>query len=126
VVRTLGWENPKLYRELMTRWQRALSEADVWLTELSTGSARQRVARLLPRLAHNRVNSRCELFCREDVGTMLEITTETTSHTIAEYKPPGPVGGSGPQFFPARPPVCAGLPRIDGEPCRGSGQTHGD
>lgn len=29
----LGRENPKLYHELMTRWQRALSEADTWLTE---------------------------------------------------------------------------------------------
>ena len=53
---------------------------------VSTGPARQRVARLLMRLVHNRVGSECELFCREDMGVMLEITTETTSRIIAEYK----------------------------------------
>jgi len=86
VVRTLGQENPKLHHELMARWQRALTEADAWLTELSTGSARQRVARLLLRLIRDRETSECELFSREDMGAMLGITTETTSRTIAEYK----------------------------------------
>ena len=70
----------------MARWQRALSEADAWLTELSTGSARQRIARLLLRLVRNRQSSECELFSREDMGAMLGITTETTSRTIAEFK----------------------------------------
>lgn len=86
VVRTLGRENPKLHRELMARWQRALSEAEAWLTELSTGSARQRIARLLLRLVRDRGSSECELLSREDMGAMLGITTETTSRTIAEYK----------------------------------------
>jgi CRP-like cAMP-binding protein len=86
IVRTLGEENPALHRELMARWQRALSEADAWLTELSTGSARQRIARLLLRLVRDRQSSECELFSREDMGAMLGITTETTSRTIAEFK----------------------------------------
>jgi CRP/FNR family transcriptional regulator len=86
VVRDLSNENPSLHRELMARWQRALSEADAWLTELSTGSARQRVARLLLRLVKDRESSECELFGREDMGAMLGITTETTSRTIAEFK----------------------------------------
>jgi CRP-like cAMP-binding protein len=86
VVRDLGRDNPTLHRELMARWQRALSEADAWLTELSTGSARQRVARLLLRLVRDRESSECPLFGREDMGAMLGITTETTSRTIAEFK----------------------------------------
>jgi CRP-like cAMP-binding protein len=86
VVRSLGEKNPDLHTELMSRWQRALSEADAWLTELSTGSARQRVARLLLRLVRDRASSECELFSREDMGAMLGITTETTSRTIAEFK----------------------------------------
>jgi CRP-like cAMP-binding protein len=86
LVKALGSENPALYTELMSRWQRALSEADAWLTELSTGSARQRVARLLLRLLRDRESSECELFSREDMGAMLGITTETTSRTIAEFK----------------------------------------
>ena len=86
VVRELGRDNPTLHRELMARWQRALNEADAWLTELSTGSARQRVARLLLRLVRDRESSECQLFGREDMGAMLGITTETTSRTIAEFK----------------------------------------
>jgi CRP-like cAMP-binding protein len=86
LVRRLGEEKPRLHRELMARWQRALSEADAWLTELSTGSARQRVARLLLRLVCNQATSECQLFSREDMGAMLGITTETASRTIAEYK----------------------------------------
>jgi len=85
-VRALSKDNPVLHEELMARWQRALAEADAWLTELSTGSARQRVARLLLRLVRDRESSECELFSREDMGAMLGITTETASRTIAEFK----------------------------------------
>jgi CRP/FNR family transcriptional regulator, anaerobic regulatory protein len=85
-VRSLGEENGHLHRELMIRWQRALTEADAWLTELSTGSARHRVARLLLRMVRDREGGECELFSREDMGAMLGITTETASRTIAEFK----------------------------------------
>ena len=87
VVNALSRDNPALHRELFNRWQRALQEADAWITELSTGSARQRVARLLLRLVvRDSEPSACELFSREDMGAMLAITTETASRTIAEYK----------------------------------------
>ncbi|MCU7932749.1 MAG: Crp/Fnr family transcriptional regulator [Candidatus Thiodiazotropha sp. (ex Codakia rugifera)] len=86
VVENLSRENPALHRELLNRWQRALNEADAWLTELSTGSAKQRVARLLLRLVKDTQESQCSLFAREDMGAMLGITTETASRTIAEFK----------------------------------------
>lgn len=86
VVQALAQTNPKLHQELLNRWQKALEEADAWLTELSTGSAKQRVARLLLRLVRNRQEAECELFSREDMGAMLGITTETASRTIAEFK----------------------------------------
>lgn len=85
-VRDLGADSPALHHELMARWQHALTEADAWLTELSTGSARQRVARLLLRLVRDRETSECHLFSREDMGAMLGVTTETASRTIAEFK----------------------------------------
>ncbi len=86
VVDNLSKDNPALHRELLTRWQRALTEADAWLTELSTGSAKQRIARLLLRLVKHTQESTCSLFAREDMGAMLGITTETASRTIAEFK----------------------------------------
>ncbi|MGD9170931.1 MAG: Crp/Fnr family transcriptional regulator [Candidatus Thiodiazotropha sp.] len=85
-VENLSKDNPALYKELLSRWQRALKEADAWLTELSTGSAKQRVARLLLRLVKDTQMSECSLFAREDMGAMLGITTETASRTIAEFK----------------------------------------
>ncbi|MEJ2622578.1 MAG: Crp/Fnr family transcriptional regulator [Candidatus Thiodiazotropha sp.] len=86
MVDNLSKENPALHMELLSRWQRALKEADAWLTELSTGSAKQRVARLLLRLVKDTQESQCSLFAREDMGAMLGITTETASRTIAEFK----------------------------------------
>jgi len=86
VVKALSQTNPVLHKELLKRWQKALTEADAWLTELSTGSAKQRVARLLLRLVLNEKTSECTLFSREDMGAMLGITTETASRTIAEFK----------------------------------------
>jgi CRP-like cAMP-binding protein len=88
-VQTLSNDNPELHVELLKRWQRALSEADAWLTELSTGSARERVARMLLRLVRDDTTSEFTLFGREDLGAMLGITTETASRTIAEFKRTG-------------------------------------
>ena len=99
LVRDLGRERPSLHHELMTRWQRALNEADAWLTELSTGSARQRVARLLLRLVRDRETSECHLFSREDMGAMLGVTTETASRTIAEFKRQGLLVETAPNLF---------------------------
>jgi CRP-like cAMP-binding protein len=91
VVQQLEDRNPRVRKELMTRWQRALEEADVWLTQLSTGSARARMARLLLRLVEK--GDRCNLFSREDMGAMLGVTTETASRIIAEFKRSGAIGG---------------------------------
>jgi len=88
-VQTLSNENPELHVELLRRWQHALSEADAWLTELSTGSARERVARMLLRLVGDESPPELTLFGREDLGAMLGITTETASRTIAEFKRKG-------------------------------------
>lgn len=86
VVQALSQTNPVLHKELLNRWQKALKEADAWLTELSTGSAKQRIARLLLRLVSDERTSECSLFSREDIGAMLGITTETASRTIADFK----------------------------------------
>jgi len=86
VVNKLSSENRLLHKELLNRWHLALNEADSWITQLSTGSARQRMANLLLKLADKYTADECELFTREDIGSMLSITTETASRTIAEFK----------------------------------------
>ncbi len=89
VVRRLSQSNERLYHELMARWHRALSDADRWITEFSTGPARHRVVRLLLWLSEFDEGGQCELFSREDLGAVLGLTTETTSRVMAELKRQG-------------------------------------
>jgi len=88
-IKDLAASNPGLFHELMARWHRALSSADRWITELSTGSARERVVRLLLWLLELEDKEQCELFSREDLGAVLGLTTETASRTMAELKRSG-------------------------------------
>lgn len=88
-ARELSISNPKLHHEMMSRWQRALDEADSWVTQLSTGTSKQRVARLILLLAKGSKDSSCSLIGREDMGAMLGITTETASRTVAGFKREG-------------------------------------
>lgn len=83
-VEMLSQRNPVLYRDLIGRWQKALSEADHWLTQLSTGQSRKRVASLLLKLADEK--GECDMLTREDVGSILSLTTETSSRTVSEFK----------------------------------------
>lgn len=89
VVRRLSEQTPRLHHQLMSRWHQSVAQADEWLTELSTGSARARVARLLLHVMHDGTETDCNLFSREDVGAMLGVTTETASRVIAEFRRSG-------------------------------------
>lgn len=99
IVHTLSEHNPALHLELLNRWQKALKSADDGITQLSTGSAKERVARLLLRLADGEKPDECTLFGREDVGSILGITTETASRTIAEFKRRDLIKETGPNRF---------------------------
>jgi CRP-like cAMP-binding protein len=63
-----------------------LSQADAWLTHLSTGSAKKRMANLLLRLVESEGSSQCYLFNREDMGSILSLTIETASRVISEFE----------------------------------------
>ncbi len=89
VIKKLSSENPNLHKELLKRWNQALTEADSWLTNLSTGSAKQRIARLLLHMYAKDPKGSNTLYGREDIGSMLAITTETASRIIAEFKRKG-------------------------------------
>lgn len=89
VIDRLNRETPRLHNQLMQRWYQALRQADEWLTELSTGSARERLARLLLQLSAEAPERPVRVFSREDLGAMLGITMETASRTVAEFKRTG-------------------------------------
>ncbi|MGB1111026.1 MAG: Crp/Fnr family transcriptional regulator, partial [Gammaproteobacteria bacterium] len=89
VVDTLRRDTPHLHDGLMTRWQRALVGADDWITRLSTGNSKRRVARLLLMLDEASEDDSFFLPTREDMGAMLGITTESASKATAEFKRQG-------------------------------------
>ncbi|MEA3413448.1 MAG: Crp/Fnr family transcriptional regulator [Pseudomonadota bacterium] len=85
IVDRLSRETPRLHTQLMQRWQRAMTDADTWVTALSTGPARARVARLLMKLAEYFDGDTVYYPVREDIGAMLGITTETASRITADF-----------------------------------------
>ncbi len=88
-IQNLSTHTPRLHQQLMQRWQRAVAEADAWVTELSTGPAKRRVAYLLLRLTEYADPNALFIPSREDVGAMLGITTETASRVIADLRRQG-------------------------------------
>lgn len=98
LIRELIHDNPRIRDELINRWHQALSEADSWLTELASGTAKHRVARLLLKLNNNDPHN-CALFSREDIGAILGITMETASRTVAQFKRDGIIREEQPNQF---------------------------
>ena len=98
-VKRLLHGNPRLFHTLMAQWYRALSDADRWITELSTGTARDRVIRLLLWLSERETGNSCSLFSREDLGAVLGLTAETASRVMAGLKREGLIGEPSPNRF---------------------------
>lgn len=88
-IKLLNDNSPHLFKQLTARWQRVISDADIWLSKLTSGFAKQRVAHLLIYLSNDCETSLCYLPGREDMGALLAITTETASRVIAEFKRKG-------------------------------------
>lgn len=86
VVERLNRDTPHICHQLMQRWQKAVDDADAWLTGLSTGAARVRVARFVLSLAESSDDGRFLLINREDMGSVLGITKESASRVVAEFK----------------------------------------
>jgi len=99
VVERLSKETPRLHTRLMERWYQSLHQADEWLIELSTGSARRRLARLFLRLAADGPGEPVLLSGREDLGAMLGLGMETASRTVADFKRAGLVRETAPNVF---------------------------
>jgi len=113
VVERLSKETPRLHARLMERWYQSLHQADEWLTELSTGSARRRLARLFLKLAADLPCQPVLLSGREDLGAMLGVGMETASRTIAEFKRAGLVTERAPNVFDCDLPALEGV-ALDG------------
>lgn len=105
----LSQTNPILHKDLMVRWKKALTEADAWITQLSTGSSRKRMANLLLRLPETEDSSKCYLLSREDIGSILSMTLETASRTISEFKRSGLITEISHNYFELNIPALKAL-----------------
>jgi CRP/FNR family transcriptional regulator len=93
LLEQLEAEVPDFHRHLLQEFQRSLNASEAVLTELSTGPARGRVARLLVFLARSEADACiCTLISREDMGAILAITPESASRVIAGFRRAGIVG----------------------------------
>ncbi|MCK6427057.1 MAG: Crp/Fnr family transcriptional regulator [Burkholderiaceae bacterium] len=83
-------DQPELARDLMKRWQRALDDADEWLTELARGSARHRMLRLVLKLSeYSDPDNLIWLPTRQEMGAMLDLTFETASRAVSQMRKDG-------------------------------------
>lgn len=89
---------PTLRDEIFSRWQHAVDETSNWLVNLSSGSARSRLANLLLSLTQQDSSSVCYVPTRQDMASMLGVKTETVSRLYSEFKKAGYIekkGGRG-------------------------------
>jgi CRP-like cAMP-binding protein len=77
---------PQFIDRVMVEMQREIEQADLFLTELSTGSAEARVARLLLYLSEREDERACTLPMREEIGALLGVTMETASRIVADLR----------------------------------------
>ena len=91
VMQQLDCESPRLHKKLLERWHQTLIEADEWMAELTSGTARVRLARLLLKMRNPAQPALSTLFSRDDIGSMLCMTMETASRTINAFQREGKI-----------------------------------
>lgn len=82
----LAAETPRLHHQLTRQWYQTVVQSDEWLTSLTLGTAKQRLARLFLYLVDVGPGPVCHFFRRDEIAAILGITGETASRTIAELK----------------------------------------
>lgn len=88
-LQQLRRERPDNYIDLLERFHEQASQADLWITEFSTGRIKSRVARLvlfLERIEAGLSQGEVELLTCQEMGEILGITPESVSRVIAGMK----------------------------------------
>jgi CRP/FNR family transcriptional regulator len=81
-------DDAEALNELLSQWHRDLAAADVWIAQFSTGSIRQRVARLIRYLAalEEADATRVHLPTVREMGEILGVRPESVSRVLADLK----------------------------------------
>ena len=88
-LRQLEMEFPHVSEAIMLHWKRQLEAADQVIVDFSTGKVRERVARVLLRLAEESRRLQLadmEMLSVEDMAALIGVTPESISRTLAEMK----------------------------------------
>jgi CRP/FNR family transcriptional regulator len=81
-------DDAEALNELLSQWHRDLAAADLWIAQFSTGSVRQRVARLIRYLAglEEADATRVHLPTVREIGEILGVRPESVSRVLADLK----------------------------------------
>lgn len=82
-IKDLLVNNPHFLGELMKKWQQALKDAGDWLTELNSGTARQRISHLIIKMCDPDNSEISTLLSLEDMGSMVDLKIETVSREVS-------------------------------------------
>lgn len=89
-VEGFGQSYPAMLRELMRRWQSALDASGEWAAEVTRGSARRRVLKLLDQIARLQADEeRVWLPSRLEMQDMLGVVPETASRAVSALRRQG-------------------------------------
>jgi CRP-like cAMP-binding protein len=90
IISSLGEESPRLHRQIVKKWGEALSQSELWFSEINTGRIEVRIARFLLKLAkESGPFAIAPLFKREDMGLMMDVKFETISRALASMSEQG-------------------------------------
>lgn len=115
----MAQDDGQLRRLLISQWQQSLDEADFVIAQLSTGPARQRVARLLMHLTRRQAHELGQVMPREDMASLLGLTPETVSRTCASFKREGILSERAGVLSVDQASLCAISAGADMETCAG-------
>jgi CRP/FNR family transcriptional regulator len=89
MLRLVQRDDPRDYQHIMHKWHEHLVEADMWISDFSTGAVRSRVARLigfLSRIEERHDAGKVKLLTCDEMSAILGVTPESVSRIIAEFK----------------------------------------
>ena len=87
--RQLKQQNPESFLGIIGKMVENLNIADAWITQFSTGSIKARVARLITFLSYLETETSpdfVELLTCEEMASVLGVTMESVSRTLADFK----------------------------------------
>ncbi|MFM2028988.1 MAG: hypothetical protein RL517_179 [Pseudomonadota bacterium] len=90
IISSLGEESPRLHRQIVKKWGKALSQSESWFSEINTGRIEVRLARFFLRISKTSGEMAvAPLFKREDMGLMMDVKFETISRALASMAEQG-------------------------------------